>query len=179
MSQPVGRRALLAAPLVALPALGAAGCTPRRAAAPVPPPRATLDRDAPVLTEVLATTDALRIAYAATMRRHPATRTRLGELAAEHDAHAAALTETIRAVRGGATSPSGLPTPAAPTRARSSEAAVAPRQRVAMAALAAREDAAARAHADGLEVLTAESARLVAGVCAARAAHAALLRAAR
>jgi hypothetical protein len=152
-----------------------AGCTTSRQADPVPPVP-TPDPDAVALDAALALTERLRAAYAATMARHTPARPSLDLLAAEHDAHAEALQSALTAA-GEQLSPTGTSSP--PSTSTSPPPRVPAKVSDALIALAAREDTAARAHDAALGAVTAESARLLAAVCAARAAHAALLRAGR
>jgi hypothetical protein len=151
--------------LVGGAALLLTGCT--SSGDPATPPGPTLDeRLAARAADEIRT---LAATYTATIARHPATRSELSTLAAEHDLHIAALgpfAPPAASPRTGSPTPSATPPPALPVP--SSQAA-------ARAALASAEHAAARRRRSQTRRAGAELARLLASVAACEAVHAALL----
>ncbi|MGZ4593250.1 MAG: hypothetical protein ACXV3C_05260 [Actinomycetes bacterium] len=113
----------------------------------------------------------LAAAYAATIARHPGTRPVLGRLAAEHEAHVAALVAVLPTPSPGSSasadpSPSPTATPAAPVPSAPAAAS---------AALAAAERSAAARRRGQAGRAGPELARLLASIGACEAVHAVLL----
>lgn len=138
-----------------------------------PPPGPTPDqRLAAVVADEVRT---LKVAYAATIARYPATRPELSTLAAEHDLHIAAFAALVPAPDASASgSPSPTPSaspPPAPTVPSSTAAA--------RAALATAEHTAAARRQSQTRRAGPELARLLASVAGCEAVHAALLGGAR
>ena len=176
------RRALLAA-AVSAPLLACTGPerperADRTAASPdgTPParPRGTSARegDAAVRERVLTGEHALLARYEATAARHPSLAPRLGPLAREHAAHLAALAEDSPPAGPGE---SPAPSPRSPGSPGSSGGPVPATAARALAALAEAERDAARARLEDVVTASPALARLLAGIGAAEAAHAALL----
>jgi hypothetical protein len=110
----------------------------------------------------------LAAAYAATIAAHPTTRASLGPLAAEHDAHVAALVALLpppTATPSGSASPTGSTSPSA------SPPPVAASPAEAVAALAAAERTAAARRRGQAGRAGAELARLLASIAACEAVH--------
>lgn len=112
----------------------------------------------------------LAAAYAATIAAHPTTRTALGPLAAEHEAHVAALVALLPAPSASA-SPSGSASPGGSTSPSASAPPVAPSPAEAVAALATAERTAAGRRRGQAGRAGAELARLLASIAACEAVH--------
>jgi len=144
------RRTVLATGAV----LALAGCLPADESAPPPP-----DPDLVLRRRVAAEVRALVAAYAAATAAFPALAARLGPLAAEHDAHVAALDP-----RPPSTPPPSLPMPPTPATATAT-----------LDRLADLERSAARRRTSQSLRAGSDLARLLASVGACNAVHAALL----
>ena len=147
------RRALLGCAAAA----GLAGCTGRRRRMASPSP------DERLIEHLVSDKRELLAAYAATAAAHPGLAERLAPIVATHEAHLAALDT------GGSPTSSGTPADRADRRG------VPARPGEALAALAARERAAARARLSQILPASPALARLVASIGAAEAVHAVLL----
>jgi hypothetical protein len=141
------------------------------------PPRAPqLTADQRLARRVAAEITVLVGAYAATISAHPRTRPALASLAAEHDAHLAALTAlqpapaaTPSASSSGSTAPSPSASPSAVA------VQVAPSPAAARAALARAEKAAAARRRQQAGDAGPDLARLIASIAACEAVHAILV----
>jgi hypothetical protein len=131
-------------------------------------PRLTADQRLarPVADEITA----LAAAYAATIAAHPTTRAALGPLAAEHEAHVAALVALLPAPTATPTTSSTTP-PSGPTSPSASPPPVAASPADALAALAAAERTAAARRRGQAGRAGAELARLLASIAACEAVH--------
>ncbi len=150
--------------------------TPQHSASPAPdaagttPPPATTAADARVLGSAIAAERALLGLYASVLDAHPRLGRRLRPVVAHHEAHLAALADAA----GTATKRRGRPSPSPrDTAARKRDIPRSPA--AALAALVRAERDAARARAGDAVSVSPASARLLASVAAAEAAHAALL----
>jgi hypothetical protein len=136
---------------------------------PVLAPRLTADQR--LARHAAAEITVLSAAYTATIAAHPRTRRALGPLAAEHEAHVAALVELLPAPTA---TPSGSPSPSgstSPSTSASPPPVVPATPAEAVAALAVAERAAAarrRAQAGGAGP---ELARLLASIAACESVH--------
>ena len=149
-----------------------AACT---GSSPVLAPRLTADQR--LARRVSAEITVLADAYAATVATHPSTRGALGPLAAEHEAHVAALVELLPAP---SVSPSGSATGAASPSGSASPSASPPpvvpgTPAEALTALAAAERAAAARRRGQAGHAGPELARLLASIAACEAVHAAMV----
>lgn len=128
------------------------------------------DPDVSVIRQVIKAEEGLVASYADARRRHPDLATRIDPVAAQHREHLAALRRRLGAVPA---TPSAAPSPASdPLRV--------PRPlpdspELAIAALQADEDAAARARVDDLRRASGALAQLLASVGASEASHVVLL----
>jgi hypothetical protein len=122
----------------------------------------------------------LAAAYAATIAAHPTTRAALGPLAAEHDAHVAALVALLPAPTA---TPSGSPSPSGSASASGSASPIASPPPVAasraeaVAALATAERTAAARRRGQAGGAGPELARLLASIAACEVVHATLVKA--
>ena len=135
------------------------------------PPRAVrrrIDPDDPVKAAAVADIRSVLAAYDANLAAFPTLGNRLAPLRVEHEAHLRAL---------GASPTPAASTPAVSTPAVASAVTAAPAAAAVPAALAVREQAAAELRLQQAIQASAGLARLLAGIGAAEASHAAVLRA--
>lgn len=163
----VDRQALTRRALLGGSVLVTASCGPLRAA---PPPRRDEDPDLAIVRRVIKAEEALLARYADARRLHPDLATRLDPIVAQHREHLAALRRRL------GTAPP--PVSAAPRTA--SEPVRIPKPipdspDLAIAALQADEDAAARTRVNDLRGASAALAQLLASVGASEASHVVLL----
>jgi hypothetical protein len=118
----------------------------------------------------------LAAAYAATIAAHPTTRAALGPLAAEHDAHVAALVALLPAPTG-SPSPSGSASASGSASPIASPPPVAASRAEAVAALATAERTAAARRRGQAGRAGPELARLLASIAACEVVHATLVKA--
>jgi hypothetical protein len=116
----------------------------------------------------------LAAAYAATIAAHPTTRAALSPLAAEHDAHVAALVALLPAPTA---TPSGSPSPTGSAAPSASPPPVAASRAEAVAALAAAERTAGARRRGQAGRAGRELARLLASIAACEVVHATLVKA--
>jgi hypothetical protein len=146
-------------------ALALGGCLPVEGSSPGPTVAPERRRRARIAGEVRA----LTARYDAVIARHPETRAGLSTLAAEHEAHAAALLGPA-----GTSSPTASPSPSG-TSTTTTPAPVPDSVEDALAGLAAAELAASRRRGRQARRASPGLARLLASIAACEAAHAALL----